>query len=182
MIPGSFDYHRPTTLAEAAALLARHGDEARLLAGGHRLIPMMKLRMATPAHLVDLQGIVEAKGNDVTAGLAVIGTMTTQHELITQYGLAAALPLIREAALQIADPQGRCVGTVGGNVANGDPGNDIPGLMQCLDASFDLVGPDGRRRVPARDFQLGLYETARAEDEILARIRIRIAVPEGKVG
>ena len=114
------------------------------------------------------------------SGLAVIGAMTTQHELITHAGLAAALPLISEAALQIADPQVRYVGTVGGNVANGDPGNDMPGLMQCLDATFELVGPAGRREVAARDFYLGLYETARAEDEILARIRI--PVPEGKVG
>lgn len=179
MIPGSFDYYRPTTFAEAAALLARHGDEARLLAGGHSLIPMMKLRMAAPAHLVDLQGIAEAKGISVTAGEAVIGAMTTQHDLITHAGLAAALPLVREAALQIADPQVRYLGTVGGNVANGDPGNDMPGLMQCLDAAFELVGPNGQRQVRARDFYLGLYETARAEDEILARIRI--PVPSGKV-
>jgi carbon-monoxide dehydrogenase medium subunit len=109
-----------------------------------------------------------------------IGAMTTQAELIADPTLAEKLPLIREAALQIADPQVRYIGTVGGNVANGDPGNDMPGLMQCLDARFELVGPGGARTVAARAFYHGLYDTARAEDEVLARIVV--PVPAGKVG
>lgn len=174
MIPGSFEYHRPASLAEATGLLARLGEDVRVLAGGHSLIPMMKLRMAAPGHLVDLQGIAELRGVAREGSEIVIGAMTTQHQLIASQELAAAVPLIREAALQIADPQVRYVGTIGGNVANGDPGNDMPGVMQCLDASFELAGPGGTRRVAAREFYESAFVTARNEDEILTRIRIPV--------
>ncbi|MEM7061237.1 MAG: FAD binding domain-containing protein, partial [Pseudomonadota bacterium] len=143
MIPGAFEYHRPDSVAEAAGLLAQLGDEARVLAGGHSLIPLMKLRMAVPEHLVDLQDINELQDLSVTGDQVTIGAMVTQDRLISDNSLASAVPILREAALQIADPQVRYVGTVGGNVANGDPGNDMPGLMQCLGASYELVGPDG---------------------------------------
>jgi carbon-monoxide dehydrogenase medium subunit len=103
----------------------------------------------------------ELKGVTVENGAIRIGAMTTQHELIEDAALAEAAPLLREAALQIADPQVRYVGTIGGNVANGDPGNDMPGLMQCLDATYTLVGPEGARSVKARDFYHGPYDTAR---------------------
>ena len=175
MIPPAFDYHRPTDLASAVGLLAQLGDEARVIAGGHSLIPMMKLRMAEPAHLIDLQSVAELKGITVAADHVQIGAMVTQSDLITHDGLARAIPLLREAALQIADPQVRYVGTIGGNVANGDPGNDMPGLMQCLDATFTLTGPEGSRDVAARDFYHGLYSTDRADDEILTRITIPVA-------
>jgi carbon-monoxide dehydrogenase medium subunit len=135
MIPGAFEYHRPSTVTDVVRLIGELGDEARALAGGHSLIPMMKLRMAAPAHLVDLQGCNELKGVTVENGAIRIGAMVTQHELIEDAALAEAAPLLREAALQIADPQVRYMGTIGGNVANGDPGNDMPGLMQCLDAT-----------------------------------------------
>jgi len=174
VIPGPFEYHRPASLAEATGLLAELGDDARVLAGGHSLIPMMKLRMAAPEHLVDLQDIADLKGIARDGGAVVIGAMTTQHELIASDALASAVPLIREAALQIADPQVRYVGTIGGNVANGDPGNDMPGLMQCLGASYELTGPRGTRQVAARDFYQSAYVTARADDEILTRIRVPV--------
>ena len=177
MIPPAFEYHRPTDLASAVGLLAQLGDEARVIAGGHSLIPMMKLRMAEPAHLVDLQSVGELKGITVASDHVQIGAMVTQSDLITHDGLARAIPLLREAALQIADPQVRYVGTVGGNVANGDPGNDMPGLMQCLDARFTLTGPSGARDVAARDFYHGLYSTGSTDDEILTRITI--AIPSG---
>jgi len=181
VIPGPFEYHRPASLAEATGLLTELGDDAHVLAGGHSLIPMMKLRMAAPEHLVDLQDIAELKGIARTSGEGgdeiVIGAMTTQHELIVSDELAGAVPLIREAALQIADPQVRYLGTIGGNVANGDPGNDLPGLMQCLDATFELDGPNGRRSVAARDFYQSAYVTARSDDEILSRIRIPVPAP-----
>lgn len=177
MIPPAFEYHRPTDLASAVGLLAQLGDEARVIAGGHSLIPMMKLRMAEPAHLVDLQSVGELKGITVATDHVQIGAMVTQSDLIAHDGLARAIPLIREAALQIADPQVRYVGTIGGNVANGDPGNDMPGLMQCLDATFTLAGPSGTRDVAARNFYHGLYSTDRADDEILTRITI--PVPAG---
>lgn len=175
MIPSAFEYHRPGDLSSAIGLLTDHGDEARVIAGGHSLIPMMKLRMAAVGHLVDLQAVAELKGITVEGGRVTIGAMVTQAELIGHEGLARAVPLLREAALQIADPQVRYVGTVGGNVANGDPGNDMPGLMQCLDARFTLVGPGGTREVAARDFYHGLYATERADDEILTRITVPVA-------
>ena len=170
MIPGAFAYHRPSDLAGALSVLAEHGDEARVIAGGHSLIPMMKLRMAQVDHLVDLQDIAALRGITVADGQVTIGAMVTQAELIDHDALATAAPILREAALQIADPQVRYVGTIGGNVANGDPGNDMPGLMQCLDATFTLVGPGGTRAVAARAFYRSAYETARHDDEILTRI------------
>ena len=170
MIPAAFEYHRPDSLASAIAILSEHGDEARVVAGGHSLIPMMKLRMAAISHLVDLQKVGELKGITIAGSTVSIGAMTTQAELISHDGLAKAAPLLREAALQIADPQVRYMGTVGGNVANGDPGNDMPGLMQCLGATFTLVGPGGSRDVDARAFYHGLYSTERGDDEILTKI------------
>ena len=174
MIPAGFEYHRPADLTSAIGILQQHGDEARVVAGGHSLIPMMKLRMAELGHLVDLQDIGALKGIAVGGDTVTIGAMTTQHELIAHEGLAAALPIIREAALQIADPQVRYVGTIGGNVANGDPGNDMPGLMQCLDARFELTGPGGTREVAARDFYEAAYFTAREDEEILTAITIPV--------
>lgn len=177
MIPGNFEYYRPESVSDAVKLLAQHGGEARAIAGGHSLIPMMKLRMAEVGHLVDLQAIGDLKGISVDGGTITIGAMTTQHELIASEALAKAAPIIREASLQIADPQVRYVGTIGGNVANGDPGNDMPGLMQCLDATFVLTGPDGTREVAARDFYEAAYFTAREDDELL--VSIRFATPKG---
>ncbi len=174
MIPAGFEYHRPTDVESAVQLLTEHGDEARVIAGGHSLIPMMKLRMAEMGHLVDLQSIEDMKGVTVSGGAANIGAMVTQHELITNDDLGSTLPILREAALQIADPQVRYCGTVGGNVANGDPGNDMPGLMQCLNATYELSGPDGTRTVAARDFYEAAYFTARDDDEILTRIHIPV--------
>ncbi|MHA3978545.1 FAD binding domain-containing protein [Halovulum sp. GXIMD14794] len=172
MIPAGFEYHRPSDIASAISILQTHGDEARVVAGGHSLIPTMKLRMAELGHLVDLQDIAELRGVEIGADSVTVGAMVTQHELITDDALAAAVPLIREAALQIADPQVRYMGTIGGNVANGDPGNDMPGLMQCLGAVFELQGADGTREVAAREFYEAAYFTAREDDEILTRIRI----------
>ncbi|MCA3442099.1 MAG: xanthine dehydrogenase family protein subunit M [Rhodobacter sp.] len=177
MIAAAFEYHRPADLKGALGVLAEYGDDARVLAGGHSLIPMMKLRMASIDHLVDLQDIAELKGISVAGGRVTIGAMTTQHEMITNADLSRAAPIIAEAAVQIADPQVRYMGTVGGNVANGDPGNDMPGLMQCLDATFTLAGPDGTREVAARDFYHSAYVTARDDGEILTQISF--AAPNG---
>ena len=177
MIPAGFEYHRPTDISSAISILQTHGDDARVLAGGHSLIPMMKLRMTDLAHLVDLQAIKVLRGISIEAQSVSIGAMVTQHELITDAGLAAAIPIIAEASLQIADPQVRYVGTLGGNVANGDPGNDMPGLMQCLGASYELVGPNGIRQVAARDFYDSAYFTAREDEEILTRIHIPVPIP-----
>jgi carbon-monoxide dehydrogenase medium subunit len=172
MIPGSFDYHRPRSIDEAVGLLADHAGDALILAGGHSLIPMMKLRMATPEHLIDIQDITELTGMDITGGTITIGAAVTQTRIIDSEELAAACPILRETALQIADPQIRNVGTIGGNVANGDPGNDMPAIMQLLDAEYTLRGNKGERQVRAREFYEAAYFTARDEAEILTTIRI----------
>ena len=177
MLTAAFEYHRPGDVSGAISLLGQYGDDARVLAGGHSLIPMMKLRMAAVDHLIDLQAIPELKGITIADGRVTIGAMTTQHAVINDDELAKAAPIVREAALQIADPQVRYMGTIGGNVANGDPGNDMPGLMQCLDARFTLVGPNGSREVAARDYYEAAYFTAREDDEILTRISF--AAPKG---
>lgn len=177
MIPAAFDYHRPTEMNEVLALLEEHGDDARVMAGGHSLIPMMKLRMAEVPHLIDLQDVGGLSDIAIDGGLIRLGAMVTQHELINHVGLAEAAPILREAALQIADPQVRYMGTIGGNVANGDPGNDMPGLMQCLDAQVELVGPDGARTVAARDYYEAAYVTDREDDEVL--VAISFAIPQG---
>jgi aerobic carbon-monoxide dehydrogenase medium subunit len=174
MIPGAFAYHRPKSLAEAVGLLADLGEDARPLAGGHSLIPMMKLRLAAPEHLVDLRAIGDLKGIRAEGGDIVIGAMTTQHELIGSDLLSGKLPILRETSLSIADPQVRYVGTLGGNVANGDPGNDMPAVMLCLGATYHLAGKGGERRVAAREFYQGAYFTALEAGEILTAIRIPV--------
>jgi carbon-monoxide dehydrogenase medium subunit len=175
MIPGSFDYHRPSSVKEAVALLAQLGEDARAIAGGHSLIPMMKLRLASPSHLVDLGGVADLKGIREEGGDVVIGATTTQHELIGSDALAKKVPILREVALQIADPQVRYVGTLGGNVANGDPGNDMPAVMMCLNATYHAAGKSGERKIAARDFYQGAYFTALEPGEIV--IAVRIPVP-----
>jgi aerobic carbon-monoxide dehydrogenase medium subunit len=172
LIPGAFDYHRPASLSEAVALLGQLDSDARVIAGGHSLIPMMKLRLAMPSHLIDLAGLAELKGVSRDGGDIVIGAMTTQHEIIGSELLAQHLPILRETAEVIADPQVRYVGTIGGNVANGDPGNDMPALMMALDATYVLQGASGERRVAARDYYLSPYETAAEPGEVLAAVRV----------
>ncbi|MGQ9367421.1 FAD binding domain-containing protein [Azospirillum sp. ST 5-10] len=172
MIPGRYDYHRPASVAEAVSLLASLGEDARVLAGGHSLIPMMKLRLAQPTALVDIARIPDLRTIRRDGDALVVGAAVTQQELIASDLLAAACPILSEAAQTIADPQVRACGTVGGNVANGDPGNDLPALMQCLDATYTAVGPAGTRSLPARTFYEGAYATALRPGEIVTEVRI----------
>jgi len=172
VIPGHFVYHRPSSVEEAIAVLSAYGDDARPLAGGHSLIPMMKLRMAAPEHLIDLGSVEGLKGIRQEGGDIVIGAMATQAEMVKSDLLTAQLPIIRETALQIADPQIRYVGTLGGNVANGDPGNDMPAVMLALNATYVLRGLSGERQVRAREFYFGAYDTALKPGEILIAVRI----------
>jgi aerobic carbon-monoxide dehydrogenase medium subunit len=174
MIPGAFAYHRPASVKDAIGLLSQFGDDGRALAGGHSLIPMMKLRLATPANLVDLAGIAELKGVRAEGGDIVIGAMTTQHDLIASDLLSTKIPLLRETSLVIADPQVRYLGTLGGNVANGDPGNDMPAVMMCLGATYQLAGKGGDRRVAAREFYQGAYFTALEPGELVTAVRIPV--------
>ncbi|MCB1908938.1 MAG: xanthine dehydrogenase family protein subunit M [Rhodocyclaceae bacterium] len=171
MIPAGFDYHAPDSVAEALRLLDEL-DDAKLLAGGHSLLPMMKLRFAQPAHLVDLGRIPGLSGIREEGDVVVIGAMTVENELIRSEIIRRRVPLLAEAAALIADPQVRNRGTIGGDIAHGDPGNDHPALAIALDAGFVLEGPGGRRPVKAEDFFLGTFMTELADNEILVEIRV----------
>lgn len=174
MIPGAFDYHRPASVKDAVGLLAQFGDDGRALAGGHSLIPMMKLRLATPANLVDLAGIAELRGVRAEGDEIVVGAMTTQHDLIGSDLLGEKIPILRETSEMIADPQVRYLGTLGGNVANGDPGNDMPAVMLCLNATYQVTGKKGERRISARQFYQGAYFTALEPGDVLTAVRIPV--------
>jgi carbon-monoxide dehydrogenase medium subunit len=174
MIPGAFEYHAPKNLDEAVALLAAHNGDARVLAGGHSLLPMMKLRFAEPAHLIDLGRVGELKGVREDGTVIRIGAMTTEAELIASPLLNAKLPLIVEAARQIADPQVRNRGTIGGDAVHGDPGNDHPAVLMALGASYVLRGPGGERSLAADGFYLGTFMTRMAATEILREIVVPV--------
>ncbi len=174
MIPPSFEYHRPETLDQAVALLAQYSDEAKVLAGGHSLLPMMKMRFAEPGHLIDLNRIESLRGIREEGGMVHIGAMTTESALLASELLRQKVPLIPEAAALIADPQVRNWGTIGGDIAHGDPGNDHPAIMMALDATFVLCKSGGERTVAANEFYLGTFYTLLEEDEILREIRIPI--------
>lgn len=177
MIPTGFDYHAPRSVGDAIALLGQYGGDAKLLAGGHSLLPMMKLRFAQPAHLIDLNRIDSLRGIREEGATIVIGAMTVENELIRSALLQQKLPLLPEAAKQIADPQVRNRGTIGGDIAHGDPGNDHPALSIALDATFVLEGPGGTRQVQADGFFQGTYMTDMAEDEVLTAIRMPAFAP-----
>jgi aerobic carbon-monoxide dehydrogenase medium subunit len=178
MIPGAFDYHAPGTVADAIKLLGELGPDAKLLAGGHSLLPMMKLRFAQPAHLVDLNRIAELRGIREEGAMVCVGAMTVENELIASKLLQAKVPILAEAARQIADPQVRNRGTIGGDIAHGDPGNDHPAISIAIDASFVLQGPNGKREVKADGFFKGTYITDMAEDEVLVEIRVPAFAPQ----
>ena len=172
MIPRPFDYHVPRSVPEAVALLDQFGDTAKLLAGGHSLLPMMKLRFAEPDHLIDLGKLPELKGIREVGDEIRIGAMTTENELIWSPLLQSRCPLIVEGARLISDPQVRYRGTLGGDISHGDPGNDHPALMIALDASFVLASAKGERVLPADGFFIGTYMTQLEPGEIMTEIRI----------
>ena len=174
MITSQFEYHAPKSIPDALSLLGKFGDTAKLLAGGHSLLPMMKLRFAAPAHLIDLGKIAELKGIAQVGNEVRIGAMTTENELIWSKLLAGKIPLLVEAARLISDPQVRYKGTIGGDISHGDPGNDHPAVMLALGASFVLNGPKGERVLPANGFFLDTYSTQMQPDEIMTQIRIPI--------
>ena len=178
MIPPSFEYHRPSSVQEAVGLLSSLGSEAKILAGGHSLLPMMKLRFAEPEHLVDINRIPELKGVRVVGDNIIIGAMTSENAVIADPVLNAKVPLLSEAAKLIADPQVRNRGTIGGDIAHGDPANDHPALALACDAIMTIAGPNGTRQVPASEFFLGTYWTALEETDILTEITVK-AFPQG---
>jgi aerobic carbon-monoxide dehydrogenase medium subunit len=174
VIPSAFAYHAPRSVGEALTLLSQLGDDAKLLAGGHSLLPMMKLRFAAPGHLIDLGKIAGLKGISQVGNAVHIGAMTTENELIWSKLVQDKLPLLVEGARQISDPQVRYKGTLGGDIAHGDPGNDHPALMLALGASFVVNGPKGERVLPADGFFLGPFSTQLGADDILTEIRIPV--------
>ena len=178
MIPPSFEYHRPSTVDEAIGLLSSLGSEAKILAGGHSLLPMMKLRFAQPEHLVDINRIPELKGVRVIGDDIVIGAMTSENAIIADPALNEKVPLLPEAAKLIADPIVRNRGTIGGDIAHGDPANDHPAIALACDAVMTIAGPEGIRQVAASDFFLGTYWTALEENDILTAITMK-AFPSG---
>ncbi len=177
MIPRPFEYHAPRSIADALGLLRQFGDEAKLLAGGHSLLPMMKMRFAQPGHLIDLGRIGELKGVREDGATIRIGAMTTENELIWSTLLQQKCPLLVEGARLIADPQVRYKGTIGGDIAHGDPGNDHPAMMLALNASFVLRSAAGERVVAADGFFVGTYDTLMKPDEIMTEIRVPVAAP-----
>ena len=178
MIPPSFEYHRPSSVDEAIGLLSSLGSEAKILAGGHSLLPMMKLRFAQPEHLVDINRIPELKGVRVIGDDIVIGAMTSENAIIADPALNEKVPLLPEAAKLIADPIVRNRGTIGGDIAHGDPANDHPAIALACDAVMTIAGPEGIRQVAASDFFLGTYWTALEENDILTAITMK-AFPSG---
>ena len=172
MYAASFDYHRPSTVDEAIALLTKHGDEAKLLAGGHSLIPAMKLRLARPGVIVDIGRIANLNYIREAGGAIAIGAMTTHQEIESSKVLRDRSPLLAETAAHIGDLQVRNKGTIGGSLAHADPAADYPAAILALDAEIDLTGPRGKRTVKAAEFFVDLLQTAIAPDEILTEIRV----------
>ena len=179
-VPAAFDYHPATTVDEAIALLKQYGDEAKVLAGGHSLIPAMKLRLSQPGHLIDIgrvQGLsyIREEGNEV-----VIGAMTTYVTLARSDGLRQRFAALAEAAAAVADQQVRNRGTIGGCIAHADPAGDVPAVVLAFKATIVVQGPTGKRNIKADDFFVGTFETALQPDEIVTEIRL--AVPAARTG
>ena len=172
MYPAAFEYHSPTTLKDVLGLMGKHGDDAKLLAGGHSLVPMMKLRLAQPKHLIDLRNVPGLKGVKEDGGTIVIGAMTTWYELESNAVLKAKCPVVAETAAIVGDPAVRTLGTIGGGLAPADPAADMPAT--AIACGFELVceGPKGRRTVKVDDWFQGLMSTALRADEILVEVRV----------
>jgi carbon-monoxide dehydrogenase medium subunit len=172
VIPGSFEYVRPTSVEEAVAALVEHGDDAKILAGGHSLLPLMKLRLAMPAVLIDISRIPGLSYVRVDGDEVAIGAGTRHHELEQDEVAAAEVPLLPYVASQVGDPQVRHRGTIGGTVAHSDPASDLPTALLALGGTVVVQGPSGRRDIPITEFWLGFFETALAEDELIVEIRV----------
>jgi len=179
MIPAAFDYARPKSVEEAVALLVEHGDEAKLIAGGHSLLPLMKLRLATPTVLVDIGRVpdlsyIEERGDEIA-----IGALARHHDLETSALLKQQVPLLAYTAHQVGDPQVRHRGTLGGTLAHGDPASDLPAAVLALGGTLVAEGPNGRREISALEFFRGFLETVLFPDEVLVEIRVPKAAGAG---
>jgi len=172
MIPASFDYALAESAEHALTLLAEHGEDAKLLAGGHSLLPMMKVRLAQPAVLIDIARVPGLSGISLDGDQVVIGATTRHAELASSALLRAEAPILAYAAAQIGDPQIRHRGTIGGSLAHADPSADLPVTLLALGGSVEAVGPSGPRTVAADDFFTGPFETALGPDELLTAVRV----------
>jgi len=172
MIPAAFEYHAPTSIGEATQLLARLGDDAKVLSGGQSLIPLMKLRLATPKHVIDINAIPGLAYIREDAGFLRIGALTRESDLEDSEIIRTRYPLLLDTSRVIADPLVRNLATVGGNLAHGDPANDHPATMLALGAEIVAAGPKGERRIPVASFFTGPFATALGADEILTEIRV----------
>ena len=174
MYSANVDYYRAASVAEAVRLLGEH-DGAKLLAGGQSLIPLMKLRLAEPAVLIDIGGIADLKGVEASNGTLRIGALTLHAEIASSQAVRDACPLLSEAASFIADPAVRNRATVGGNVAHADPASDLPTVLTALGATFSVTGPGGERKIDASDFFQGMMTTAVGEDDVLTSVEVPAA-------
>ena len=172
MIPAAFSYARAESIDDALALLAEHGDDAKLLAGGHSLLPLMKLRLATPSVLVDVGRLQELSFVRDDGDTLAIGGLTRHHDVEHSSVLRQHVPLLAAAAGEVGDPQVRHRGTLGGSLAHGDPASDLPAVVLALRGSIVVRGGRGERVIPADDFFVGFLETALAPDEIITEVRV----------
>jgi carbon-monoxide dehydrogenase medium subunit len=174
MYPAQFEYHTPGTIKEALDLLARHKDDAKVLAGGHSLIPAMKLRLAQPKHLIDLRKLTALGGIKEDGGVIAIGAMTTHYQVETSPVVKAKCPVLASVAGQIGDPMVRNLGTIGGSLAHADPAADYPAAIIACGAEMVAEGPKGRRTIKADEFFKGLLTTALGADELLVEVRVPV--------
>lgn len=172
MYPAAFSYMRATSVSDAIRLLSEHGDDAKLLAGGHSLLPAMKLRLAQPGTLIDIGGLQELKGITLDGGTLVIGAATPHRAIERSAVVAEHCPLLADVAPHIGDVQVRARGTIGGSLAHADPAGDWPAAILALDADLVVVGPNGQRTIPAQEFFQEILTTALASNEVLTSIRI----------
>ncbi|HEX9993334.1 MAG TPA: xanthine dehydrogenase family protein subunit M [Acidimicrobiales bacterium] len=172
MIPAAFDYVRAVSVDEALSLLAEHGDDAKVLAGGHSLLPLMKLRLATPAVLVDVGRLDDLRYIRDAGDHVAIGALTRHHDVEFSDLLKEQVPLLPAATAKVGDPQVRHRGTIGGSIAHGDPASDHPAVLMALRATLVARGPQGERTIPVDEFFTGFLETALAPDELLTEIRV----------
>ena len=172
MIPAAFDYKKAGSSEEAVALIVEHGDEAKFLAGGHSLIPMMKLRLAVPSVLVDIAGVEDLSYIEDRGDQIAIGALTKHRSLETSDLLIAECPLLAHVASKVGDPQVRHRGTLGGSLAHSDPASDLPAAVLALGGSLVAEGPNGQREIAVADFFTGYFESALSDDEMLTEVRV----------
>jgi carbon-monoxide dehydrogenase medium subunit len=172
VIPAPFEYETADSIAHALSLLTTRGEDAKLIAGGHSLLPMMKLRLATPAVLIDISGVGELSGIRADGNDLVIGATTRHASIVTSDLVKAEVPLLAHAAAQVGDPQIRHRGTIGGSIAHADPAADLPMTLVALGGSIEITGPSGVRTVPADEFFTGFFESVLEPDELVSAIRV----------